>query len=473
MTRFAAFLAAASLAAPSSAQVRLVVPEAPLGGFAAPALAAPSLASPALSLSLPAPVLSPSLTPSLAPALTVAPAGLLAGRAYFDGAAIKGEQPALVDPAAAPRGQTVSLNGTQLPARLFSDQAAISQSLIKAIDATTTSLDIAIHGLALREVLAALVRAKNRGVRVRIVMNQTHVFPEKPRDTRTPEVQQLIDLGFEMRMLRGGDAFGVMHNKVAIFDGQILETGSYNWTHAADTWHFENAMFHAEAARVAAYQAYWDWMWSVSSKIPKQAPPIPERPAPDAPRPPPLPAAPQDPSRPMSFNGVRFPAEAFSPGGVTEHLVRAIDASNESIDLAAFSFTSEDLRDALLRAKGRGVKVRAVFDADQYKYLSEMHWFVENGFDVLLSHGKDGEKGVMHDKFAVFDGKFVEAGSFNWTRNGERNNYENAMFLSAPDDVAAYAAAFGRIRAQAFAPSEDDHAGPHSAPDSFSHPDGL
>ena len=55
------------------------------------------------------------------------------------------------------------------------------------------------------------------------------------------------------------------------------------------------------------------------------------------------------------------------------------------------------------------------------------------------------------------------------TRNGERNNYENAMFLDAPDDVAAYAAYFKRIRDPAWAPEAGDHAGPHAAPEDFNH----
>ena len=92
----------------------------------------------------------------------------------------------------------------------------------------------------------------------------------------------------------------------------------------------------------------------------------------------------------MLFNGQTFPAQAFSPAGVTAHLERAINATRVSLDLANFSFTSEVLRDALVRAKSRGVKVRIVFDAFQYKFLSEMHWFADHGFDVLLSAGKSG-----------------------------------------------------------------------------------
>lgn len=452
------------------AQVRFSSPLGSVGALPIPLTPFNSFTAPALSpSSLSVPSLAPSLTPSFSPAVAAAvPVSLEQGRAFFDGAAAKADAPAPANPAVLPRGETVSLNGVSLPSRMFSDQTSISAQLIRAIDASRTSIDIAIHGLALREIGAALLRAKNRGVKVRIVMNQTHVFPEKPRETRTPEVQMLMDQGFELKMLRGGDMFGIMHNKLAIFDDQVLETGSFNWTHAADAWHWENAMFHAEQARIKAYQAYWDWMWSISSRIPKQAPPRPE-PIPEGLPHPGLPPAPQDPARPVLFNGESFPAQAFSPFGVSAHLVRAIDASRVSIDLANFSFTSEELRDALLRAKERGVKVRIVFDAQQYKYLSEMHWFFDQGFDVLLSAGKSGEKGVMHNKFAVFDGAMAEAGSFNWTRNGEKNNYENAMFLDAPDDVAAFMAAFKRIRDQAWAPAPEDHAGPHAAPEDFNH----
>lgn len=469
-TRYRWALVLAMLPSLCGAQVRFSSPLGSVGALPIPLTPFNNFVPPALSLSpLSVPSLSPSLTPSFAPALSAAlPVAVEQGRAFFDGAAAKADAPAPANPARAPRGESVSLNGVVLPSRLFSDQTSISGHLIRAIDASRTSIDIAIHGLALREVAAALVRAKKRGVKIRIVMNQTHVFPEKPRDQRSAEVQQLIDLGFEMKMLRGGDMFGVMHNKIAIFDSQVLETGSYNWTHAADTWHWENAMFHAEQARIKAFQAYWDFMWSVSSKITTQAPPRPE-PIPEGEPHPGLPPAPQDPARPIVFNGEAFPAQAFSPFGVTAHLVRAIDASKATIDLANFSFTSEDLRDALLRAKDRGVKVRIVFDAQQYRYLSEMHWFADHGFDILLSAGKSGEKGVMHNKFAVFDGALVEAGSFNWTRNGEKNNYENALFLDAPDDVAAFMAAFKRVRDQAWAPAPDDHAGPHAAPEDFNH----
>ncbi|HEX4048590.1 MAG TPA: phospholipase D-like domain-containing protein, partial [Elusimicrobiota bacterium] len=93
----------------------------------------------------------------------------------------------------------------------------------------------------------------------------------------------------------------------------------------------------------------------------------------------------------------------------------------------------------------------------QYGFLKEMAEMADLGFDVRLSNGKDGQRGVMHNKFVVLDGRLVETGSFNWTFNGELNNYENAAFLDAPDDSAGWTAYFERIWNQARVPTPDDH----------------
>jgi phosphatidylserine/phosphatidylglycerophosphate/cardiolipin synthase-like enzyme len=463
MTRLTALLLA--LALPASSQVRAVVPSVPL----APAV---RLAPPALSPALTLPALAPSLAaPSLAPSLPELPSGFSEGRALFDGvlvapAAHSGPSVSAAPPA--PRGATVRLNGVELPARVFSDEARISDSLIRAIDATRETLDIAVHGLALRDVAAALSRAKARGVRVRIVMNQSHVFPEKERDRREAEVQQLLDEGFEMRMLRGGDLHGAMHNKFAVFDGRVLETGSYNWTAAADRQHFENVVFHDDPRRVADYGAYWGWLWQASSEIDLANPPA--RPVPPAPgeerqRGADLPPAPLPMLSSVELHGVTLPGEVFSPWSAEPVIVRALDAARVSIDVLAFSFTSTPLRDALLRAKERGVHVRIVLDANQFKYLKEMRELARLGFDLRLSAGKNGGRGVQHNKLAVIDGKLVQTGSYNWTTNAHKNNYENVLFLDAPDDAAAYAAYFDRVWEQGWEPEPGDFEASEFAPE--------
>ena len=461
-------LAAPAIAVPALTPALVPAAAAPalsLAPAAAPASAEPRAAAASLSALTAAPV------PSGAPAL----AGFSEGRRAFDGAALEGPAPVPAEePAIAPRGNTVAFNGQNLPARMFSDQTQISSHLIRAIDATKRTLDIAIYELAIREVRDALVRAKGRGVKVRIVMDQGHLFPEKAGGKRTPEVQSLVDQGFDLKMLRGGDAYGIMHNKFAVFDGALLETGSYNWTRAADVQHFENALFDNSAERIASYQNYWNWLWANAKVVDDENPPV--RPTLDEHgHSAPLAPAPQDSARPVRFNGISLPRESFTPRGTAAEIIKAIDAARKSLVVANFSFTHGDLIETLKRAKDRGLSIRIVFDRYQYGFLKEMAEMHELGFDVRLSNGKDGQKGVMHNKFVVLDGKLVETGSFNWTFNGELNNYENAAFLDAPDDAAAWTAYFERIWKQGRAPTPADHQdhGRHDAGDGLAHPDGF
>lgn len=380
-----------------------------------------------------------------------------AGRKLFDGSAAAGDEAASVPEAEIPaRGEGFRFHGQFIPTRVFSDKEKPSVAILRAIDAAKNTIDLALHGLALRDTAAALIRAQKRGVKIRIVMNQTHVFPEKDRDRVAPEIEQLLAEGVEMRILRGGDEHGIMHNKFALFDGQIAQTGSYNWTHAADTWHWENVLFFNEPMRVAGLQGYWKWMWDKSlSPRTRPAPVVigEDGHGPD------VPAAPEPGLMPVTFNGQSFPLAVYAPKGIEQHVVRVIDAAKKTIDVANFSFTSGPLRDALIRAKARGVKVRLVFDEDQYAFLSEMEEMKSLGFDVRIVGGKDGLKGVQHNKFAVFDGELVQGGSYNWTTNAQRNNYENAVFLNAADDVKEFSAYFDRIRKKSRVPRPEDHDG--------------
>jgi phosphatidylserine/phosphatidylglycerophosphate/cardiolipin synthase-like enzyme len=447
-----------ALSALAAAPIAAAAPAAAVA--AAPALAAVSAAAApvepgrAAAARAQAEAALPAAVSAAAPAL----AGFGEGRRAFDGAAAAGEPrpvapvPPAPIPAQAPRGRAVAFNGVSLPTRMFSDQTQISGHLVRAIDATKKTLDIAIYELALSEVRDALARAKDRGVTVRIVMDEGHVYPQK--GTRTPEVQSLIDAGFVIRTLRGGDAHGIMHNKFAVFDGALLETGSFNWTRAADQRHFENALFDDEARRIASYQNYWNWMWSIARPVDLRHPPAAAQLDAHG-HTPPLAPAPQDSEEPISFNGASFPRESFTPRGTAAKIAAAIDASRESVDLANFSFTNSEIIDALKRAKDRGIKIRLIFDSEQFKFLRDMGEMATLGFDVRISGGR-APRGVMHNKFGVFDGRLVETGSFNWTMNGELNNYENAAFLDAPDDAEDYAAYFERIWGQARVPAAAD-----------------
>jgi phosphatidylserine/phosphatidylglycerophosphate/cardiolipin synthase-like enzyme len=140
------------------------------------------------------------------------------------------------------------------------------------------------------------------------------------------------------------------------------------------------------------------------------------------------------------------PEVHFSPhGGVRDRLLREINHTKSSIDLAIFDFTSGELAGALLAAHGRGVAIRIVADTRQARGKhSEVSALLAGGLDVRFAPG-NGRRGVMHHKFAVFDHAMLVTGSYNWTEAAERANFENALFLDDPGLVTEYAVLFQRL----------------------------
>ncbi len=135
----------------------------------------------------------------------------------------------------------------------------------------------------------------------------------------------------------------------------------------------------------------------------------------------------------------------FSPhGGIRDRIIREINRSKTSIDVAIYSFTSGEIAWALERARTRGVKIRIVMDYKQSRGRHSEHRFlVGKGFDVRLSQRRG--RGLMHHKFAVFDGRRLFCGSYNWSENAESYNEENAIFSDEAWLAKAFLREFERI----------------------------
>lgn len=135
----------------------------------------------------------------------------------------------------------------------------------------------------------------------------------------------------------------------------------------------------------------------------------------------------------------------FSPDGHTQdRVIKAIDASNSTIDLAIYGFTSQEIKSAFEKAKQRGVKIRIIADSIQAKGKhSVVQALIDEGFNIKITHGKG--RGIMHNKFAIFDNRLLFTGSYNWTNNAEHSNYENAIFISDPETITQYQKEFDKI----------------------------
>jgi phosphatidylserine/phosphatidylglycerophosphate/cardiolipin synthase-like enzyme len=336
----------------------------------------------------------------------------------------------------APPVPVVLFHGVSIKGVQFSRTARIPAALVAAMDRTERTLRLAVYDLSLPDVADAVLRAKARGVDVRLVYDDSHAA--KP----SPEFQRLVDGGVAVRILKGGGSFGIMHNKFAVFDGELVETGSFNWSVSADQKNFENAIFRSDAELAAGFARYWDWMWGLGHE--------------------PFGAPPADASRPISFAGGTYPRYAFSPqGGVEDLLVDALGRARRTIDVAIFSLYSQRVVDALVAAKERGVSVRVAADVSQSRRSQPMLALSKSGAGVRLSTGPGGG-GVLHHKFVIVDGALLMAGSYNFSANAELYNFENDLFTTVPGEVAAYGAEFAAVWGQAHAPADGELPAPKS-----------
>jgi len=136
---------------------------------------------------------------------------------------------------------------------LFSPEGAIAEEIIRQIDNAQEYIDIAIYSFTYEPIAGAIIRAKNRGVRIRILMDRGQ------SKGKYSKYKYLLDSGIAVIQDRHT---GIMHNKIAIIDGRILFTGSYNWSKSAEERNEENLLeFIDEKEIIKVYQERLDYLW--------------------------------------------------------------------------------------------------------------------------------------------------------------------------------------------------------------------
>ena len=127
----------------------------------------------------------------------------------------------------------------------------------------------------------------------------------------------------------------------------------------------------------------------------------------------------------------------FSPrGGATSAIVQAIDNAKSTVLVQAYSFTSQPIAEAIVRAHERGVKVQVLLDKSQrtQKYTAA-HFLVQGGIPVLI----DASHAIAHNKVIIIDNTIVVTGSFNFTKAAENRNAENLLLLQSKELAGLYA----------------------------------
>jgi len=133
----------------------------------------------------------------------------------------------------------------------------------------------------------------------------------------------------------------------------------------------------------------------------------------------------------------------FSPNGGCQYaVISEIRKAVQSIDIAMYYLSSRDIAQALLKAQERKVKIRIVLDQGQeIESASKSGYLVKHGFQIKYHLGF----GLMHNKFAIIDGKTMITGSFNWTITAEERNEENLLVIRDPDTINKFQERFNYL----------------------------
>lgn len=129
---------------------------------------------------------------------------------------------------------------------------------------------------------------------------------------------------------------------------------------------------------------------------------------------------------------------AFSPNQGGEALViKAIQSAKKNVRLAAYSFTSKPITQALIAAKKRGVDVKMIVDhknnfdgcgngsTKRCSGAAAVSAAVNAGIDARVV----SKYAIFHHKFIVIDGTHLETGSFNFSAAAEKSNAENVLVM--------------------------------------------
>ena len=289
-------------------------------------------------------------------------------------------------------------------------------ALAESIEQAQVSVDIAAYELNLWSVRDALLDAQARGLSVRVVMEADYADEE--------EVQQLIEAGIPVVEDDSDD--GWMHNKFVIVDRQGVWTGSMNFTLNGAYRNDNNLIWIGSADVAGVYLAEFEEMFEgevFGDRSPQEKG-----------------------GRPLTVNNT--PLEAwFSPDdGARARIVELINGAQVSIHFLAYSFTSNEISDAIIARADAGLVVQGVFDEGQLDNPGgEFARMLAAGLDVSL----DGNPDKMHHKVIVIDGKVVITGSYNFSASAEERNDENVVILFSEEIARVYLQEFARVRAEA------------------------
>ncbi len=132
--------------------------------------------------------------------------------------------------------------------------------MVEHITQAKTSIDLVVYEIRSNELTDALILAKRRAVRVRIIVDSVH------SPIATPQEKTLEDEGISIKRIRGSGQ-ELLHEKFILFDGATASTPGYNRSAKSlkGEGNLENA-FTTDKDLIRRFKEQFENVWSNASK---------------------------------------------------------------------------------------------------------------------------------------------------------------------------------------------------------------
>ena len=104
-------------------------------------------------------------------------------------------------------------------------------------------------------------------------------------------------------------------------------------------------------------------------------------------------------------------------------VINQIENADKFVYFSVYTFTRQDIKDALLAAKYRGLTVVGLTDTQQYETAAGQKDLIDSLRKAGIPVYEQNHAGIMHTKVLVTD-KAYASGSYNWTSSATNINDE-------------------------------------------------
>ena len=121
--------------------------------------------------------------------------------------------------------------------------------VVKVADSARTELRILAYSFTSAPVTAALLRAKKRGVDVRLVADEKNNVSDDRSGKARAALSALVNAGVDVRTI---SVYPIHHDKVMVADRETVQLGSFNYSDAAARRNSENVLVNWRNPKLAA-----------------------------------------------------------------------------------------------------------------------------------------------------------------------------------------------------------------------------